>query len=308
MNTLKLLSACALISLFPSVTLAASSGGASGASAGAGVSVGVGASAQGGGGAGNIGSSASGNVSSTTAGQGNLPINSTAPATSGTDANGSTRNGTPLNTTGVSGAVTNRITTNGAGLDTERPIGGNNLAGSLSNTATQTVTGTTNNIVNGVTTSGSAVARDAVVNSGANGHYSLGTFSQYDTNHDGTISQDEFSGGAFSSGDLNGDGVIDNNEWSGYSTYLATPYQTRFGDFKKLSSNGSQMTRNEFSTAISSSGYYRNFDTNNDGKISEAEYLRGINRYNLNRSGNPAVSNDLNTGISGHVGVGATVP
>jgi hypothetical protein len=119
-------------------------------------------------------------------------------------------------------------------------------------------------------------------------------FTAIDANHDGRLSRDEMNRFTFKSGDLNGNGIIDANEWNGFQPAIAVPAAT----YNQFAANGA-LTQAQYDNLIARSDFYKTFDTNNDGVITQAEYQAGIAGTGL--SGNAAATANTTAGTTGSV-------
>jgi len=91
------------------------------------------------------------------------------------------------------------------------------------------------------------------------------------------VSQEEFSQGFFNVIDKNDDGLLSNEEWQqGKEAYFS---DVAVDDTEELSwdQNGDQQVQpEEFQSALNELDYYRQWDEDSDGKLSEPEVAQGV--------------------------------
>lgn len=102
-------------------------------------------------------------------------------------------------------------------------------------------------------------------------------FSEWDSDGDGYLDPDEYSGGFFTAWDANGDRQLDENEWlTGYERMGQSGLSWADWD---LNTDGF-LSEGEYRQGYDNAGWYKAWDSDNDNRLSEQEYNEGMARQN----------------------------
>jgi hypothetical protein len=110
-------------------------------------------------------------------------------------------------------------------------------------------------------------------------HANTSYFTDWDTNNDSYLDENEYSGGVFSSWDANKDNRLDENEWNtGARDYGITGQSWADWD---LDTDGF-LNDGEYRTASTKAGWYRAWDSDGDNRLSQEEYDQGMSGRSQN--------------------------
>ena len=108
-----------------------------------------------------------------------------------------------------------------------------------------------------------------------------GVFSEWDADGDGSLTSGEFAGGIFGRFDEDGDGTLTSAEWdAGFDQWYGE--QAVDLDYSEWDANGNgELTEEEFTTAFEEEGLFESFGTsagleNVDDGIGEDEFFGGL--------------------------------
>jgi Ca2+-binding EF-hand superfamily protein len=110
----------------------------------------------------------------------------------------------------------------------------------------------------------------------------------YDTNKDGYIQPEEFTTYLYTKSDMDGDGYMGDEEWKLTTSQLYRPYKdVNYNNYTYWDQDkDNRLDNNEVKTLIEKTGLYSKWDTNTDGKVSNAEFEAGtFNSYDDNSDG-----------------------
>jgi hypothetical protein len=100
-------------------------------------------------------------------------------------------------------------------------------------------------------------------------------FSEWDSNGDGYLDPDEYSGGFFTAWDTNGDRQLDESEWqAGYERMGQSGLSWADWD---INTDGF-LSEGEYRQGYDNAGWYKAWDTDSDNRLSEQEYNEGMAR------------------------------
>jgi hypothetical protein len=110
----------------------------------------------------------------------------------------------------------------------------------------------------------------------------------YDANKDGFIQPEEFTTYLYTRSDTDGNGYMGDEEWKVTTSKLYRPYKDI--DYSNYTywdqDKDNRLDNNEVKTLIEKTGLYSKWDTNTDGKLSNAEFELGtFNSYDDNSDG-----------------------
>lgn len=110
----------------------------------------------------------------------------------------------------------------------------------------------------------------------------------YDSNKDGYIQQDEFTTYLYTKSDRDGDGYMGDEEWEMTTSQFYRPYEDV--DYNSYTywdqDKDNRLDSNEVKTLVEKTGLYSKWDTDTDGKVSNAEFEVGtFNAYDDNGDG-----------------------
>lgn len=103
-------------------------------------------------------------------------------------------------------------------------------------------------------------------------------FSEWDSNSDNTIDQDEFFNNHFTIADKNNDDALNEQEWQkAISTFFGSEGDQLYGDFSEWDSNGDgSVQAEEFDTYLNDKKYFAEWDSNGDGQLEEKEFSEEV--------------------------------
>ncbi|MDT0643640.1 EF-hand domain-containing protein [Zunongwangia sp. F363] len=130
-------------------------------------------------------------------------------------------------------------------------------------------------------------------------------FSNWDTDADGSLSDEEFSNTTFGNTDANGDDMIDEDEWNAGNTSMYGNYSgdNTFADYD-TDANGT-IDSDEWSTGYADSNWYGTYDADTSGSVTEDEWNTGLyNDWDTDADG--MINEDEYNNYSGYTGSWST--